>query len=85
MLENIKQISNPILRSIAAVAHQNRTCRFGTDPTDSVLGIDCRTHDLDNLYVVDGSFFPSSAAVNPTLTIIANALRVGDRSNGIAA
>jgi choline dehydrogenase-like flavoprotein len=65
--------------SIAAVAHQNGTCRFGADPTDSVLDIDCRTHDVDNLYVVDGAFFPSSAAVNPTLTIIANALRVGDR------
>ena len=64
---------------IAAVAHQNGTCRFGEDPKDSVLDINCRTHDVDNLYVVDGSFFPSSAAVNPTLTIIANALRVGDR------
>ncbi len=63
---------------IAAVAHQNGTCRFGEDPQDSVLDINCRTHDVDNLYVVDGSFFPSSAAVNPTLTIIANALRVGD-------
>ncbi|TYQ27468.1 GMC oxidoreductase [Pseudanabaena sp. UWO310] len=64
--------------AIAAVAHQNGTCRFGEDPKDSVLDVNCRTHDLDNLYVVDGSFFPSSAAVNPTLTIIANALRVGD-------
>jgi len=64
---------------IAAVAHQNGTCRFGADPKDSVLDVNCRTHDVDNLYVVDGSFFPSSAAVNPTLTIIANALRVGDR------
>jgi choline dehydrogenase-like flavoprotein len=70
--------------SIAAVAHQNGTCRFGADPTDSVLDIDCRTHDVDNLYIVDGSFFPSSAAVNPTLTIIANTLRVGDRSIEIA-
>ena len=42
------------------------------------LDLNCRTHEVDNLYVVDGSFFPSSAAVNPTLTIIANALRVGD-------
>jgi choline dehydrogenase-like flavoprotein len=42
------------------------------------LDINCRTHDVDNLYVVDGSFFPSSAAVNPSLTIIANALRVGE-------
>ena len=44
----------------------------------SALDLNCRTHEVDNLYVVDGSFFPSSAAVNPTLTIIANALRVGD-------
>jgi choline dehydrogenase-like flavoprotein len=44
-----------------------------------VLDLNCRTHDVDNLYVVDGSFFCSSGAVNPTLTIIANALRVGDR------
>jgi choline dehydrogenase-like flavoprotein len=65
--------------AIAAVAHQNGTCRFGKDPATSVLDVNCRTHDVDNLYVVDGSFFPSSAAVNPTLTIIANALRVGDR------
>jgi choline dehydrogenase-like flavoprotein len=64
--------------AIAAVAHQNGTCRFGADPKDSVLDVNCRAHDVDNLYVVDGSFFLSSAAVNPTLTIIANALRVGD-------
>jgi choline dehydrogenase-like flavoprotein len=64
---------------IQGVAHQCGTCRFGEDPKDSVLDLDCRTHDVDNLYVVDGSFFRSSAAVNPTLTIIANALRVGDR------
>lgn len=64
---------------IQGVAHQCGTCRFGEDPKTSVLDLDCRTHDVDNLYVVDGSFFRSSAAVNPTLTIIANALRVGDR------
>uniref|UniRef100_A0A832H494 GMC family oxidoreductase n=1 Tax=Oscillatoriales cyanobacterium SpSt-402 TaxID=2282168 RepID=A0A832H494_9CYAN len=63
---------------LQGVAHQCGTCRFGDDPTTSVLDLNCRTHDLDNLYVVDGSFFRSSAAVNPTLTIIANALRVGD-------
>jgi choline dehydrogenase-like flavoprotein len=61
------------------VGHQLGTCRFGADPATSVLDLNCRTHDIDNLYVVDGSFFPSSGAVNPTLTIIANALRVGDR------
>jgi len=54
------------------------TCKFGEDPKSSVLDLNCRAHDLDNLYVVDGSFFVSSGAVNPTLTIIANALRVGD-------
>lgn len=60
------------------VGHQVGTCRFGEDPQTSVLDLNCRTHDVDNLYVVDGSFFLSSGAVNPTLTIIANALRVGD-------
>ncbi|CAN5520240.1 GMC family oxidoreductase [soil metagenome] len=60
------------------VAHQNGTCRFGEDPKTSVLNSFCRTHDVDNLYVVDGSFFCSSGAVNPSLTIAANALRVGD-------
>jgi len=63
---------------LQGVAHQCGTCRFGENPETSVLDLNCRTHDLDNLYVVDSSFFPSSAAVNPTLTIIANALRVGD-------
>ncbi len=63
---------------LAGVAHQNGTIRFGTDPRASALNTDCRAHDVDNLYVVDGSFFPSSAAVNPALTIMANALRVGD-------
>jgi choline dehydrogenase-like flavoprotein len=62
----------------AATAHQAGTARFGTDPAASVLDVHCRAHDLDNLYVVDGSFMPSIGAVNPTLTIIANALRVGD-------
>ena len=63
---------------LAGVAHQNGTIRFGHDPKTSALDVNCKTHDVDNLYVVDGSFFPSSAAVNPALTIIANALRVGD-------
>jgi choline dehydrogenase-like flavoprotein len=52
--------------------------RFGTDPATSALDVDCCAHDLDNLYVVDTSFFPSSSAVNPALTAMANALRVGD-------
>jgi choline dehydrogenase-like flavoprotein len=63
---------------IAGVAHQNGTIRFGTDATSSALDVNCKAHELDNLYVVDGSFFVSSAAVNPALTIIANALRVAD-------
>jgi choline dehydrogenase-like flavoprotein len=63
---------------LAGVAHQNGTIRFGDDPKTSALDPNCRAHDLDNLYVVDGSFFPSSGAVNPALTIMANALRVGE-------
>jgi choline dehydrogenase-like flavoprotein len=63
---------------IQAVGHQCGTCRFGSDPKTSVLDLNCRTHDIDNLYVVDGGFFPANSGVNPTLTIIANALRVGD-------
>ena len=64
---------------LAGVAHQNGTIRFGHDPRASALDVNCRAHEVDNLYVVDASFFPSSAAVNPALTIMANALRVGDR------
>jgi choline dehydrogenase-like flavoprotein len=64
--------------SLAGVAHQVGTVRFGTDPLTSALDVNCKAHDVDNLYVVDGSFFVSSGAVNPALTIMANALRVGD-------
>jgi choline dehydrogenase-like flavoprotein len=63
---------------IAAVAHQAGTCRFGKDPKTSVLDPNCKAHELNNLYVVDTSFFPSIGAVNPSLTAIANAIRVGD-------
>jgi choline dehydrogenase-like flavoprotein len=63
---------------ITGVAHQAGTCRFGADPASSVLDVNCKAHELDNLYVVDTSFFPSIGAVNPSLTAIANALRVGD-------
>jgi choline dehydrogenase-like flavoprotein len=63
---------------IAGCAHQAGTCRFGADAASSVLDTDCRAHELDNLYVVDTSFFPSIGAVNPALTAMANALRVGD-------
>jgi choline dehydrogenase-like flavoprotein len=64
---------------IGGTAHQAGTARFGADAADSVLDLDCKAHELDNLYVTDASFFPSIGAVNPTLTIIANALRVADR------
>lgn len=63
---------------LAGVAHQCGTMRFGTDPRTSVLDVNCKAHDLDNLYCVDGGFFASSTAVNPALTIMANAIRVGD-------
>jgi choline dehydrogenase-like flavoprotein len=63
---------------VAGVAHQAGTCRFGRDSATSVLNADCRAHEVDNLYVVDTSFFPSIGAVNPALTAMANALRVGD-------
>jgi choline dehydrogenase-like flavoprotein len=64
--------------ALAGCAHQAGTCRFGVDPRSSVLDRNCKTHELDNLYVVDTSFFVSIGAVNPSLTAIANALRVGD-------
>ena len=63
---------------IAGCAHQAGTCRFGTDPDTSVLDVNCKAHELDNLYVVDTSVFPSIGAVNPALTAMANSLRVGD-------
>jgi choline dehydrogenase-like flavoprotein len=75
-------IPNQMIRDeripIAGVAHQCGTVRFGTDPAESALDPNCKAHDVDNLYVVDTSFFPSSSAVNPALTAMANALRVGD-------
>ncbi len=63
---------------VAGTAHQCGTVRFGDDPQTSALNTYCRSHEVQNLYVVDGSFFPSSSAVNPGLTIMAQALRVGD-------
>ena len=65
-------------RSIHNTTHQCGTLCFGTDPRRSVLDPWCRTHDVENLFVVDASFFPSSSAVNPGLTIVAQALRVAD-------
>ena len=63
---------------VAGCAHQAGTCRFGSDPATSALNVDCRAHEVDNLYVVDTSVFPSIGAVNPALTAMANSLRVGD-------
>jgi choline dehydrogenase-like flavoprotein len=60
-------------------SHVCGTCRFGTDPQTSVLDRDNRAHDLDNLYVLDASFFPSSGGINPSLTIVANSLRATDK------
>ncbi len=75
-------IPNQVIRDeripVAGVAHQCGTVRFGTDPASSALDTNCKAHDLDNLYVVDTSFFPSSTAVNPALTAMANAMRIGD-------
>jgi choline dehydrogenase-like flavoprotein len=75
-LERKRYLSQDI--PVAGTAHQAGTARFGSDPQSSVLDINCRAHEIDNLYVADASFFPSIGAVNPTLTIIANALRVAD-------
>ena len=76
LLKRFAYMKNEI--PVAGVAHQAGTCRFGTDPASSVLNVDCRAHELDNLYVVDTSVFPSIGAVNPALTAMANSLRVGD-------
>jgi choline dehydrogenase-like flavoprotein len=73
-----RQIYIKSTMSIAAVGHQAGTCRFGSDPATSVLDLNCKAHELDNLYVVDTSFMPTIGAVNPSLTAIANALRVGE-------
>src|SRR5271166_2892067 len=67
---------------VAGVAHQAGTCRFGADPSSSVLDGECKAHELDNLYVVDTSVFPSIGAVNPGLTAMANAIRVGEHLLG---
>ncbi|MGH7735428.1 MAG: GMC family oxidoreductase, partial [Gemmatimonadales bacterium] len=66
------------LLPLYGTAHQCGTVRFGADPKASVLDPWCKAHELDNLYVVDTSFFVTAGAVNPTLTTVANAMRVGD-------
>ena len=67
---------------VAGCAHQAGTCRFGSDPASSALNVDCRAHEVDNLYVVDTSVFPSIGAVNPALTAMANSLRVAEHLLG---
>ena len=80
----IRRAGYPIIQSRAfdygMIAHQCGTARMGTDPATSVLDPLCRTNDVDNLFVVDSSFMPSSGAQNPALTIAAQALRVADRA-----
>jgi choline dehydrogenase-like flavoprotein len=76
LLKRFAYMKNEI--PVAGCAHQAGTCRFGADPATSVLDVDCKAHELDNLYVVDTSVFPSIGAVNPALTAMANSLRVGD-------
>ncbi|HEY1297124.1 MAG TPA: GMC family oxidoreductase [Chloroflexota bacterium] len=76
LIERNMYMKNDI--EVGGCAHQAGTCRFGTDPHTSVLDTNCKAHELDNLYVVDTSFFPSIGAVNPALTAMANALRVGE-------
>ena len=76
LLHRLAYMKNDI--PVAGVAHQAGTARMGNDPASSVVNADCRAHELDNLYVVDTSVFPSIGAVNPALTAMANALRVGD-------
>ncbi len=87
MLKDLRMHSNHLIHRnaylkndipVAGVVRQVGTCRFGKDPRMSVLDVTCKAHELDNLYVVDTSFFVSISAVNPALTAMANALRVGD-------
>jgi choline dehydrogenase-like flavoprotein len=87
-LRQLKQVFEPFRKitlrtgtSNAVLAHVCGTCRFGTDPKTSVLDPQNRAHEVDNLYVVDASFFPSSTGMNPSLTIAANALRVAEHVN----
>ena len=83
MLEPFRKITLRGAEDNKAVAHVCGTCRFGADPKSSVLDPQNRAHEVDNLYVVDGSFFPSSAGLNPSLTIAANALRVAAHVNQV--
>ena len=87
-LRQVKEVLKPF-RTLTLRTGQNNTtlghvcgtCRFGTDPRTSVLNTQNRAHELDNLYVVDASFFPTSTGLNPSLTVAANALRVAAQVN----
>ncbi|EUA32964.1 GMC oxidoreductase family protein [Mycobacterium xenopi 4042] len=83
VFEPFRKITIGAAKGNGHLAHVCGTCRFGTDPKSSVLDPQNRAHEVDNLYVVDGSFFPSSAGLNPGLTIAANALRVAAHLNHV--
>ncbi|MGH7107387.1 MAG: GMC family oxidoreductase, partial [Acetobacteraceae bacterium] len=83
VLEPFRKITLRGAKNNAALGHVCGTCRFGTDPKTSVLDPQNRAHEVDNLYVVDSSFFPSSAGLNPGLTVAANALRVAEHVNQV--
>jgi choline dehydrogenase-like flavoprotein len=82
----LKDIGFPVVLSkpfdADTTSHQCGTVRFGTDPAQAPLDPYCRAYDHDNLYVVDGGFLPSSAALNPALTIAAQALRTATHLTG---
>jgi choline dehydrogenase-like flavoprotein len=79
MLKPYRMQLLPMAENNELIAHVCGTCRFGNDPRESVLDRDNRAHGIENLYVVDASFFPTSTGTNPALTIAANALRVADK------
>jgi choline dehydrogenase-like flavoprotein len=83
VLKPFRKITLQSAKGNAHLGHVCGTCRFGTDPKSSVLDPQNRAHEVDNLYVVDGSFIPSSAGLNPSLTIAANALRVAAHVNQV--
>jgi choline dehydrogenase-like flavoprotein len=83
VFEPFRTISIGAAKSNANLGHVCGTCRFGTDPKTSVLDPQNRAHEVDNLYVVDSSFFPSSTGLNPSLTVAANALRVAAHVNQV--
>lgn len=78
----MRSIGYPIIitqhMDITVSMHQCGTARFGNDPATSVLDPYCKVWDVDNLYVVDASFLPSSTGFNPSLTIVAQAIRTAE-------